>query len=126
MRDFPDAWRRAEPHLSAALARGGSFHDLAEVAARLADGRAQLLVGDHSAGVVETFEYPRTERRALHIWLAGGDLAELAGGMRLDLEALAERDRCTDILITGRRGWERVLGPAGYRPGWQILRKRLR
>jgi hypothetical protein len=126
MTDFKDAWRRAEPHLRAALEHGGSFYDLPEVAARLADGRVRLLTGEQSAGVIETFDFPRTDRKALHVWLAGGDLGELSGGMRLDLEAIAEREGCSDILITGRRGWERVLGPVGYAPSWQVLRKRLR
>jgi hypothetical protein len=118
-------WERAAPHLEAALAHGGSFHDLQEVAARMASGEARLMVGQRSAGVIETWAYPRSGKKALHVWLAGGEMAELVGPMAADLERLAHLEACTDILITGRRGWERALAPAGFRPAWQVLRKTL-
>jgi hypothetical protein len=118
-------WDRVVPHIEAALAQGGSFHDLQEVVARMVSGEARLMVGQRSAGVIETWDYPRSGKKALHVWLAGGEMAELVGPMAADLERVARAEGCTDMLITGRRGWERALAPAGFKPAWQVLRKTL-
>lgn len=68
-------------------------------------------------------EHPQ-ERRML-IWLAGGDLDELVNALRPRAEAWARINGCQRVLIIGRPGWERALGPMGYAPLARIIAKEL-
>jgi hypothetical protein len=69
---------------------------------------------DGIAGAV-LFEIVQLEGRPhFHIYLAGGELAELVGVLLPRLESLATYRGCQSVIITGRRGWVRVLKPLGY------------
>lgn len=91
-----------------------------EVLALLEANRAQLWQGDASAMVLQLLRPPPT----LHIWLAGGEMTDLLN-MRGGMEAWARTQGCEFVTINGRRGWARVLGPYGYLPDGEELRKAL-
>lgn len=82
--------------------------------------RAQLWRADRAAMVVMLLTPPPT----LHIWLAGGDMADLLN-MRGGLEAWGRSQGCEWVTINGRKGWNRVLSPFGYEPDGEELRKAL-
>jgi GNAT superfamily N-acetyltransferase len=121
--DGQAAWIRCRPYVEAALARAGGTHCIEDVARLIGEGRAHFWPGRRCAVVTEFYDYPRL--RACNLWLIGGDLRELLA-MRPAIETWARAQGCTRILGGGpRRGWERVLGSLGYRPGWIIYCKDL-
>ncbi|MCR6660725.1 MAG: hypothetical protein NVV72_15775 [Asticcacaulis sp.] len=82
--------------------------DEQEVYERLLGNTAHLWVNEDSAGVTEV-----TDAGYLHIWQCGGTLRGLLQ-MLLSVEAFAEALECKGLIISGRRGWSRVLSRHGY------------
>lgn len=68
-------------------------------------GKAQLWLGERSAMVTHVLE--GTVRR-LHVWLAGGELAEILA-LKPGVEAWGRAMGCKEVTINGRAGWARVL-----------------
>ena len=114
---------RCRPMLEAALSRQ-PLHSFADVEAAIAEGRAQLFPGERSVIVTGIEDYPSGER-VIDTWLAGGDRQEIADVMRPKVEAWAESQGCTLVMVNGRKGWERVLAPHGYDHLATVLAKRL-
>lgn len=103
-----EEWARAVPILQGALERGGTQgFSLAEVREAVEAGRAQFWPGRRSAGVSEV-------TRDFHIWLFGGQLSEM-WAMERAVSEWARAQGCGRITIKGRKGWERVMAPLGYR-----------
>jgi hypothetical protein len=116
-------WERCRPWLEAALAHDGGFHDLVDVAKAIEAGEAHFWPGERSAVVTQFWNFPR--RKAVNVWLAGGDLSELVDQMRPDIEAWARAHGCTHFIIAGRPGWARALKASGFAPLWTALGKEL-
>lgn len=113
-----EIWRRCAPWLARAL--DGS-HTLDDVWAGVQRGEFHLWPGSRSAAVGELVEHPR--RRDYHVWLAGGDLAELKT-MERSASAFARALGCDRITLHGRKGWARAL--TDYRPVYLALAKDLK
>lgn len=112
----PDEWGRCAPWLKAALDRGGTQgFTLDEVKQRVAEGRALFWPGHNSAGVSEV-------TRDFHIWLFGGELSEM-WAMERDVSDWARAHGLSRVTIKGRKGWERVLAPLGYRPQTLLVKE---
>lgn len=79
-----------------------------EIYDRLLKGAAHLWVNTDSAGVTEV-----TDAGYLHIWQCGGTLRGLLP-MLLSVEAFAKALGCKGLIISGRRGWSRVLSRHGF------------
>jgi hypothetical protein len=120
--DFEAEWARLSPLLIPALERAGT-HRLQDVRAAVEAGEAQFWRGTASVIVTELQVYPL--RRVLHAWLGGGDLAEITGRMRPEIEAWAVRQGCSRVTIEGRLGWPRALRDHGYEAGSLICSKEL-
>lgn len=116
-------WARCASWLDAALDHAGRSHALSDVRALVEAGEAQLWAGERAAMVTLVEDEPR-ERRLL-IWLAGGALDELVGGLRPLAERWAKQEGCRRVLVVGRAGWERALAPEGYAPVARIIGKEL-
>lgn len=100
-------------HIEAALEYSGGTHNFDDVKQAIIEGRMQLWPAPNSAAVTEIVEYAR--KKVLHVFLAGGDLAEVVDG----IESVADWGRkqgCHSMTISGRKGWERVLDKHGFRP----------
>jgi len=69
--------------------------------------RAQFWPAPNAAAVTEI-------NKDLHIWLGGGDKAELLAMTRSAAEH-AKAWGCDRLTLEGREGWERVLAPLGFR-----------
>jgi hypothetical protein len=119
---FHDAWARCAPWLEAALARAPLTHTLDDVRAAVAEGRAQFWAFPRSAAVTEILDAPRS--RTLNHWLVGGDLDEIVA-LQPHVERWAKANGCTRLMLGGRGGWARVLGPRGFSPAGLVLTKEL-
>ncbi|HEX4198751.1 MAG TPA: hypothetical protein VHZ26_15040 [Caulobacteraceae bacterium] len=103
-------WERCRGWIAEGLA--GSLLKIEDVEAALARGEAVLWPGERCALVSEFVSYPSGER-ASQVMSAGGDLGEILA-MVPGMEAFARLNGCAISIVEGRRGWERVLKPAGY------------
>lgn len=94
-------------HIAAALERSPGCETVEDVADLINAGAVRLWPGARSAAVTETGRY-------FHVWLAGGDMAELLA--MLDDAEKEHRERGFDMVtvMDARRGWARVLKSRGY------------
>lgn len=113
----------ARPFLQKALDLGGNTHTLEDVRQGIAEGRLQYWPGVNSAIITEIIEYPQA--RALHFFLAGGNLAEIEA-MYPAVEAWGRDQGCTVASTSGRPGWERTfLKREGWKPRTVVMTKEL-
>jgi hypothetical protein len=117
-----DEWSRCSGWLEAALERDGT-HDLADVLAMVLSDEAQFWPGRESAVITEVLTLPKV--KALHVWLAGGNMAELIDEMLPAMENFARLAGCDRFSVAGREGWERVLRKKGFEPAWRVVAKEL-
>lgn len=87
-------------------------------------GRAQLWPGEASFLITQCVQ-AEDGTRAIHAWLGGGILSELAA-LRPGVEAFGRAMGAQFATIDGRPGWRRFYEKAGYRPDDDgVLRKAL-
>jgi len=120
---FAESWERSEPFLAAALGFSGS-HSVEDVLEEVKEGSAVFYPVRDGAAVFKLGEYP--QKRVLLIWLYGGEMASNIKGVLEAAEFHAEELECTELMIVGRRGWERVLKPHGFVHQGVVLTKGIR
>lgn len=111
--------------LTDALKHDPGQRSLADVTARIAAGDAQLWTGKRCAVVTEWIIYPN--RKAVNVWLMGGDIKELLGPMLERIEAWATEQGASEIFggASWRPGWLKTLRKAGFEPQWIMVSKEL-
>lgn len=85
---------------------------LEAVLGEVLEGRAQLWPGEQSFLITQCVEADGV--RAIHAWLGGGILSELAE-LRPGVEAFGRAMGAQFATIDGRPGWRRFYEKAGYR-----------
>lgn len=113
-------FERCKVWLEAALE--GGFYSIDDVARALAENRAQLWPGANAAIVTEIDTMAQS--RVCRVWLAGGDMAEILD-MSRGLESWARLQGCTEVLVEGRKGWEKTLAERGYKHFSVVLKKKI-
>ena len=115
----PDIWKRCRPWLLAALQPECGTETT--LLADLEMGLAQLWVGEGAAMVTQCVD--EAEGRVLHVWLAGGDLAEILR-LKPGVEAWGRAHGCLSVTLSGRKGWARVLRHLGFeKVGDELVRR---
>jgi hypothetical protein len=114
-------WDRCKHWIAAALPYSGDTHTIDDIERGIATGRFGFYPLANAALVVEVIEYPQL--RALHIFLAGGDLGELKFFTNRVAPDIARRLGCSRITIAGRKGFARALSDIGFEPRWYVLSK---
>ena len=109
-------------HIEAALEYSGGTHVFDDVQQAILEGRMQIWPGKRSVAVTEIIEYAR--KKVLHVFLAGGDMAELID-MIDSAAAWGRTQGCTSLTMSGRRGWERVLGRHGVKPVLIVMEREI-
>jgi hypothetical protein len=100
--DFNKSW----PHLKKALRYTGGTHTKRDIFDGVASGDFQIWPGHRSAALTEVIKYP--QKRAVRVFLAGGQLDELKK-VEARICAWAREIGATRVEIAGRRGWLRSL-----------------
>lgn len=114
---------RLAPLIAEAVALGAETTTEA-VLADVLSGRAQLWPGEGSFLITQCVQAD-DGTRAIHAWLGGGILSELAE-LRPGVEAFGRAMGAQFATIDGRPGWERFYRRAGYEAGPDgVLRKAL-
>lgn len=113
---------RCRPWIESALEYAQGTHDFADIVDAILENRMQLWANDKACAVTEVIDFPK--KRMLHVFLAGGDMA----GVR-DLEEPAiewgKTIGCTDMTLTGRKGWVRALKDGGWSDSHVMMIKRI-
>ena len=98
-------WDRCSKWLQDALDAAGNLATLDQVKSLVDEGKARFWPGKECAFVTEIVQYPN--KRALNIWLAGGDLQEMLSFEPM-VRAYAKDKGCDLLVIQGRPGWQKV------------------
>jgi hypothetical protein len=101
-------------YIEDALEYAKGTHTIDDIWNGIVDGTFQFWPGEKSAIITEVQIYP--QKKAMHIFLAGGDLNELLE-MEKSVRAFAETIGCNSMSISGRRGWLRIF----ERDGWEEI-----
>lgn len=117
---FAESWERSKPFLADALAYTG-LHSVDDVLEQVQDGSALFYPVRGGAAVFRVVEYP--QKRVLLIWLYGGEMASNMEGVLGAADFHAEEQDCTEVMVIGRRGWERALKPHGFAHQGVVLTK---
>jgi len=96
-----------------ALDHAGNTHTVDDVLRMLDEGTAKCWTEGDGIIITTIDIFPR--ERAVHYWLAAGNLRDcLALEERINQDSV---DRgCTIATVTGRKGW----GPYGAKTGWKL------
>lgn len=115
-------WTRYGPYIEAALEYTNGTHDLDDIIKAVAAGTLQVWPGERSVILTEIHDTPK--KRLLHVFLAGGHLAEL-DAMYEPIEAWSKTRGCVGVTMTGRPGWARTFltRDKGWVPRWQHFEK---
>ncbi len=108
--------------IESALDYAGGTHDYADIVQGVANSVMFFWPAQRSCLVTEIVQYPK--KRALHVFLAAGDLDEIKD-MEPSLQEFAKSLKCDAISLTGRNGWKRALNSMGYTPAHITMVKEL-
>lgn len=108
--------------LEMALARAGGTHTYEDVLQLIRVGDMFFWPASKSCLVTEIVQYPRL--RALHVFLAAGDLAEIKE-METSLISFAKSLKCSALSMSGRKGWTKALKELDWEESHITLVKKL-
>lgn len=106
-----DALARYRVPIERALAYSGGTHTFDDVAAGVFAGRFLLWPAGSSVVVTEWHTFP--QKRVLHVFLAGGEMAEVLS-IETRLTEFARQHGATALTLSGRPGWVRALRDRGW------------
>lgn len=106
-----DDLARCRGWIEAALKHTDGTHTFDDIAAGCYVGRFSLLAKPDGCAVLEVQIFPR--KRVLNVFLLGGDLQGVLSHEG-ELTEMAREAGASEITMTGRSGWERVLAPYGW------------
>lgn len=116
-------FQECEKYISDALEYCNGTHDLQDVADQIHRGELQLWPANETALVSQIITYPK--RRAIHIFLAGGNIDELIN-MEESVFTWAKMQGCDMLTFSGRLGWSRSkLKQRGYKADHMMMVKEL-
>lgn len=101
---FYKEFERCEPYLLDALNHDHGMFGIEDVLMGIIHNESHLWAGKKSAVVTQIVNYPR--KTALHVFLAGGDIEELAE-MYVDIAQWGRQQGCEIMTLMGRPGWTR-------------------
>lgn len=121
---FTEAWEKNRDYMVTALEKSGDEYDVNDLLNLIKEDQAIFYPVKNGAAVFRVAVYPK--KRNLLLWLIGGEVGE--GVAKLDAvmeaaELLAEKYGCDGIECTGRKVYERVLKPYGYKHVGVVLKK---
>ncbi len=104
--------------LMPALDRSGGTHDWLDIVEGVHSTKMQLWVNDEAAAITEIVVYPR--KRVLNVFLAGGVLDQVMD-MLESAKMWGVSQGCSDIMMSGRRGWIKPLGDKGWSEDFCVM-----
>lgn len=102
---------RCRGWIEAALRYSGGTHEYSDIVEAVLKGTMQLWPTPRGCAITEIVVYPR--KKLLNVFLAAGELDQVTGGIEA-VAAWAKSQGCQGMMMSGRRGWERILGKLGW------------
>jgi|SRR5215471_11614990 len=99
--------------LERTLDYAGNTHTVADVVGMIREGRAQFWSNGDGHIVTELHSTPL--KKMVHYWLIFGELKHCLA-LEHDINPWAIEQGCSVATAAGRKGWERVSAPTGWRP----------
>jgi hypothetical protein len=96
----------SEQLLLNAIEYGNGTHSLEDVAMALNKDEMQFWPGINTAIVTEIITFP--QKKSIHVFLAAGDMDEVIRILPF-IEKHGKMEGCTQMTMTGRKGWEKVM-----------------
>lgn len=103
--------QRCRAWIEAALKYSGGTHEFSDIVEAVMNGKMQLWPAPRGCAITEIVVYPR--KKLLNVFLAAGELDQVTDGIDA-VAAWAKTQGCEGLIMSGRRGWERVLGRIGW------------
>lgn len=104
---------RCRGWITKALEKSGSLNTWEEVVDGVSSGLMQLWADESGCIVTEIVLYPNT--KALHVFLAGGELSGILQ-MTENVKEWAKLQGCSFASFDGRFGWQKPLEKIGWKP----------
>jgi hypothetical protein len=106
-----------------ALAHSRNTYSYDDVVRMVQNKEAQYWPGKESVAITQILDYP--QKRVLHFFIAGGNMAEIEACEPLICQWGKEQG-CVTATLTGRRGWERTyMARTGWTPTLYTMEKTL-
>ena len=102
---------RCRAWIEAALEYGDGNHTFDDIAAGVLSGRYRLWERPQGCAVTEIITFPR--KRVCNVFLAGGEMSTITD-LQAPCEEYARASGCSSLVLTGRKGWVRVLADHGW------------
>ncbi len=99
--------------LEKALALAGDTHTIEDVVAGVKSGELQSFSSENAFAVTEFCVTRR--KKWLNVFLAIGDLDEVMHELEPQMRLFAKKQGCDFMVMTGRKGWAKVLPEYGWR-----------
>lgn len=120
---FQEDWDDRSAYIELALQKSGGAYSIDDVHEYVVNGDAHFEPVEEGGAIFFFHEYPN--KKVLRIWLAGGILkSDLTPVLECAVRE-ADRLECDAIEVEGRKGWERVLQPHGFKHKRTVLVKEL-
>jgi hypothetical protein len=114
---------RCSPWIKAALSHTADSHRIGDVKEAVMMGRAHLWPTQNGCVVTTFSDFPAS--RLCQLWLMGGDFNEVFTKWNDVIESWAKDQGCDQIIVNGRKGWQRRLKSVGYEFASVVLAKRI-
>lgn len=105
-------------YIEPALEYSGGTHEWLDIVRGVHDFRMQLWANDKAAAITEIIDFP--QKRVLNVFLAGGDMDHLMD-MLDSAKAWGKGEGCSEIIMSGRKGWLRVLDKQGWSDKFSVM-----
>ena len=105
-----------------ALKHSGGTHDLVDIFQGIAERKYQLKKKKKGCLVTEILEYPK--KKVCHVFLGAGEMNQLTD-MHESVIAWAKQLKCTELTISGRKGWVRALKNHGWKEAQTTIYKEI-
>ena len=106
-----DALIRCRDWIEAALSYSDHTHTFDDIAAGILSGRFRLWEKPRGCAVTEFIVYPR--KKVCNVFLAGGDM-QVIKDLQEPCSEFARMNGCSELVLTGRKGWVRALEKNGW------------
>lgn len=100
-----------KPQIETAMRHGRRTHTFDDVVQMIMAERLHFFSYPEAFIIIELVQYPQF--KTFHCFAAGGKMSALLAAID-EMKVLAKALDCRHLSITGRKGWERVLGRHGW------------
>lgn len=104
--------------LRSAIERGGDTHTFQDVMRKIFAGDFQLWLGPEGAAVTQVIDFP--QKRVIHVLYAGGKMGQIID-FQESAAAWGKAIGCSEMTLSGRFGWQRVLDKHGWKPQTVVM-----